>query len=169
MIDNQALLEVLDEQQGRCVVLDVWENEPYINISLLKRIDLATAHIAGYSSDGKRAGAEMIFQACVRYFNLPDTGKNRSAERDLVVRINECFDVVRATQEAVLACYDIGEDDQRLRGALLHGDGQDRGDLFDQLRKNYPLRREFSHCQIANSADLDEKVLNALQALGFGV
>jgi erythronate-4-phosphate dehydrogenase len=37
------------------VVLDVWEPEPDLNVELLNKVDIGTAHIAGYTLEGKRA------------------------------------------------------------------------------------------------------------------
>src|SRR5690606_6233361 len=56
VIDNQALLRVLEVRPDLRVMLDVWESEPAINLDLLQRVTLATPHIAGYSFDGKLAG-----------------------------------------------------------------------------------------------------------------
>ena len=44
---------------GGCV-LDVWENEPGIDEELLQVVDIGTAHIAGYSFDGKVNGMIMM-------------------------------------------------------------------------------------------------------------
>ena len=70
---------------------------------------------------------------------------------DLQIFISEKTDVVSAVKEAVLASYDVAEDDQRLRGQMLHCAECDRGAEFDRLRKNYPVRREFSKYRIVNA------------------
>ncbi len=56
VVDNAALLKRLEAGQPLSVVLDVWEPEPDLNVELLKRVDIGTAHIAGYTLEGKRAG-----------------------------------------------------------------------------------------------------------------
>ena len=48
-MDNAALLACLNERQNLSVVLDVWEPEPDLNVELLNKVDVGTAHIAGYA------------------------------------------------------------------------------------------------------------------------
>ncbi len=55
-MDNAALLACLDEGQELSVVLDVWEPEPDLNVALLDKVDVGTAHIAGYTLEGKARG-----------------------------------------------------------------------------------------------------------------
>lgn len=190
VIDNQALKQLLEQRDDLCTVLDVWEHEPDIDIDLLKRVDLATPHIAGYSLDGKLRGAEMIFKRCCELLELDnnvgnglsnevadsgiaDTGITQQAVRPelMEIKLRVTSDPLKAIKSAVRACYDVAEDDQRLRGALLHPDVSDNSSEralgFDQLRKNYPVRREFSTCRIANAAEFDRSVIGSLTALGF--
>ena len=56
VVDNAALLKRLEAGQPLSVVLDVWEPEPDLNVELLKRVDIGTAHIAGYTLEGKARG-----------------------------------------------------------------------------------------------------------------
>jgi hypothetical protein len=44
------------------VVLDVWEPEPDLNVELLKRVDIGTAHIAGYTLEGKARGTTQVLK-----------------------------------------------------------------------------------------------------------
>lgn len=55
VIDNTALLNRLNAGQSLSVVLDVWEGEPDLNVALLEKADIGTAHIAGYTPKEKRA------------------------------------------------------------------------------------------------------------------
>jgi erythronate-4-phosphate dehydrogenase len=170
VIDNQALLALLADRQDLCVVLDVWENEPRILLDLLKRVDLASPHIAGYSFDGRRNGAQMIFSACCQWLKQPAQLAVEPQDSALSLQITETDNVVAAMKEAVLACYDIGKDDQTFRGALLHSRSSIDADgavAFDRLRKQYPQRREFSCYQISNVAALHVEVASGLRALGF--
>ena len=171
VVDNSTLKNVLAQRADLCVVLDVWENEPAIDIELLKRIDLATPHIAGYSLDGKMAGAEMIYRACCQFLQLPANVAHDDYQQAISIDTRGHFTPAAAIREAVLTSYDIGKDDQRLRGALLSGVGRDKqadqGLAFDKLRKDYPVRREFSRYRISNVDALDHTTINSLQALGF--
>ena len=49
----------------------MWENEPDIDLELMKKAFIATPHIAGYSTDGKANGTAMIVNSLCRYFDLP--------------------------------------------------------------------------------------------------
>jgi erythronate-4-phosphate dehydrogenase len=66
---------------------------------------------------------------------------------------------------AVSGCYDIGADDARLRSMLaLPADAQPA--FFDRLRREYPVRREFS--EIAVTLDVaGDGFEQALHELGF--
>ena len=167
VVDNAGLKQLLMERDDICAVLDVWENEPAIDIDLLKRIDLASPHIAGYSLDGKLAGTEMIYRACCQFLGEDSAVIESAVTDELSITLSEVSDVVEAMREAVLACYDIAEDDQRLRGRLLHADPAARAKAFDKLRKNYPVRRGFSKYRIANQTELGDGVVRGLAALGF--
>ena len=63
VVDNAALLRRLQDNQALSVVLDVWEPEPDLNTELLKRVDIGTAHIAGYTLEGKARGTTQVFEA----------------------------------------------------------------------------------------------------------
>lgn len=67
---SAALKQALEDGRLAATVLDVWENEPGIDMELMRRTDIATPHIAGYSYDGKIRGTTMIYQAACRHFSL---------------------------------------------------------------------------------------------------
>ena len=166
VIDNQALKQLLSRRDDLCVVLDVWEHEPTIDIELMKLVDIATPHIAGYSLDGKLAGAEMLYQACCDFFEQVESPSLSNTEKRLLP-LTEKQQLHRGIKEAVLACYDVAEDDQRLRGGLLHCDEAERGAVFDRLRKQYPVRREMGQCQLSGALVVDLTLEQALISLGF--
>ena len=142
VIDNDALHNIIQDKELNSV-LDVWENEPTVNIDLLHITKIGTAHIAGYSLEGKVNGTKMIYEALCSF-----TGKNHGWKPALQeVENKEVFLDDSKSDELKLyhlfrAVYDIEEDDRRMRNMLnvIH---EDRGIYFDRLRKEYPLRREF--------------------------
>jgi erythronate-4-phosphate dehydrogenase len=143
------------------IVLDVWENEPDIDLELMGKAFLATPHIAGYSSDGKANGTAMVVDSLCKHFNLsvkswypsnvppppsPEIfidGKDKSEEA-----------IVR---EAVFHTYNISDDDKKLRFAPAD---------FEKQRGDYPLRREFPSYTI-NLEEGSEQVRSILKSLGF--
>ncbi len=52
VVDSSALKAAIEESRLNATVLDVWENEPDIDVELLEMVDIGTPHIAGYSLDG---------------------------------------------------------------------------------------------------------------------
>ena len=146
VIDNSALLVELDKRPLK-VALDVWENEPHINEALLRKVALATPHIAGYSLEGKERGSWMIYQALCDFLSIPISENKLTLlnhEQSLLsVEGPAQLDSVQLNQ-LLLASYDIRIDDGHLRQFDCYGDNR-LGEHFDDLRKTYPSRREYSH------------------------
>jgi erythronate-4-phosphate dehydrogenase len=70
------------------------------------------------------------------------------------------FDIIGETIKEI---YDIEKDDGELRKIISIPENQ-RGKFFDNLRKNYPVRREFFNTKIeVDDGNLKEK----FQSLGF--
>ncbi len=53
------------------MVLDVWEPEPDLNVELLNKVDMGTAHIAGYTLEGKARGTTQVFEAYSAFIGHP--------------------------------------------------------------------------------------------------
>ena len=66
VVDNTALIKVI-KSKNLIPVLDVWENEPNINLDLLKLVGIGTSHIAGYSLDGKTNGTKAIYNHLCKF------------------------------------------------------------------------------------------------------
>ena len=71
-MDNQSLKGRLEGGASGPVVLDVWENEPEIDVSLLNEVAIGTPHIAGYSLDGKVNGTIMLYRQLCRFLKTDD-------------------------------------------------------------------------------------------------
>jgi len=156
VIDNQALLQGL-KQQPRPVVLDVWEHEPDILQSLLPHLDIATAHIAGHSIEGKARGTAMLYQRlCQRLNKAPLRRLENLLAAPAVekVHISDNFGLPDV-QNLARMLYDVRRDDTLFRYHI-------KRQGFDWLRKSYPPRREFSSVQLTGS-----KVPLWMAQLGF--
>ncbi len=166
--DNRALHGWLGTHSSASVVLDVWENEPAINIDLMNRVALATPHIAGYSLDGKMRGTDMIYRAVCDFLGLAPVWQAADmlpAAPEIVLDKTGVLDWMSAVRTAVLACYDIRTDDIKLRQmAALAKD--ERPAFFDRLRKEYPVRREFPEVGIVCNAEA-AALRQVLGGLGF--
>jgi len=152
------------------VVLDVWEHEPDIDIELLARVDIGTPHIAGYSTDGKMRATEMIYREVCKFFKREQGHRLSNRLSDIGRREYKIAEEVSdqdAIQMAVLAHYDVRSDSAVLRRILeISKEQSDR--YFDDLRRNYPVRREFPATTIIIPADRHE-LAQKLTRLGFSV
>jgi hypothetical protein len=66
---------------------------------------------------------------------------------------------------AVQKVYDIRKDDARLRW-ILERPAEKRGEFFDSLRRNYPVRREFGNTLIVLEEPC-KTVVEKLAGIGF--
>ena len=167
VVDNKALTEVLSQRPDITAVLDVWEQEPEVDLQLLSCVALATPHIAGYSLDGKINGTRMVYQALCRFFQLPesvDVLALAPAVMPLELANLDTADGLKAAFEAVLHCYDVRRDDQHFR-QVMTADNTNRAASFDGLRKNYPVRRELGVTGMVGVES--DNLRSTLSALGF--
>ena len=114
VIDTEVLISALDSGLVSTAIIDVWENEPNINIDLLNKVFIGTPHIAGYSADGKANATRMVLDSLCRHF-----GKT--------------IDYSIALPDQPYVAYDPRIDCRKLRA---------NPSSFEQLRGDYPLRRE---------------------------
>ncbi len=170
--DSTALKNALRSGKLDAAVLDVWENEPDIDIKLLDIVDIATPHIAGYSLDGKIAGMIMIYEAACQYFGLEtkfDAQTFLPAPQVPQIEIEPDKDNEQEMLlEAVEKVYDIKADDARLR-RILKMRKDKRGGFFSRLRKEYPVRREFQNTKVVVEDGKAERIARKLDGIGFRV
>lgn len=145
VVDSAALFDALDSRRLSAAVLDVWEGEPAVPPELVGHCALATPHIAGYTLDAKVRGTEMMASALADFLGVQRvwSAANVLPERVATIEIPATLSPLDAVSLAVGIAYDIDRDDSNLR-ELLTLDEAARRDGFDRLRKNYPVRREFS-------------------------
>ena len=160
VVDNAALLKCLEAGQALSAVLDVWEPEPDLDVALLNHVDVATAHIAGYTLEGKARGTTQVFEAYSAFIGNP-----QQVSLDSLLPAPEFGRITlhgpldeSSLKRLVHLVYDVRRDDALLRKvAGIPGE-------FDKLRKNYLERREWSSlyviCDDADAARL-------LNQLGF--
>ena len=118
VIDEQALLSTLNTQRSTLnytTAIDCWEGEPNLNQELLKTVDLASFHIAGYSIQGKMKASEMCLHTFCDFFSLP------------ILSINKKIVPLQGDSDTGWL--------QRISNQL-----KARPEAFEQLRKQYKLR-----------------------------
>ncbi len=74
---SEALRQALQSKYLGGAVIDVWENEPSIDASLLPLIEIATPHIAGHSAEAKINAANMLIKSIGEFFNAEEL-KNKT-------------------------------------------------------------------------------------------
>ena len=123
VVDNQALLKALQDGRVRDAIIDVWEHEPHPDAALLDKVFIGTPHIAGYSADGKTNADNMVIDAICQHFGLPHPG---------IIAPPALPSDFKYTGSP-LDLYNPMIDSQKLKADASQ---------FEQLRNNYPLRRE---------------------------
>lgn len=161
--DSTALHQMLDSGKLAGVILDVWESEPDIDLSLMGKTFIATPHIAGYSTDGKANGTAMVVNSLAEFFGLPLSKwyPGYLPEPEISTIKIDCRgkDTEEIIREAVFHTYNITEDDIKLRFAPAD---------FEKHRGNYPVRREFPSFNVKTEGDCREAVA-MLKELGFNL
>ena len=136
VIDATAIEADIDATE-RQVVLDVFEHEPQIAESLLSKLAIATPHIAGYTLEGKLRGTQIIYDAlCEKLAVLPVLSMHQ-----LLPLNTYLWSELKENPDRLQKFYDIKKDDAALRNKVTQG--KVKGADFDQLRRDYHLRREW--------------------------
>lgn len=161
--DTAAVKKAIREGHISGFIADCWENEPDIDLELLDLVVFGTPHIAGYSRDGKANGTTMSVRAISNFFNLGiDDWKPVDVERpdSPIIEIDGSnrreYEILA---EAVLSTYIIEADDKALRN---------NPQRFEQLRGDYPVRREFKAYRV-KLKNVSAECADKLRALGFAV
>ncbi len=163
VVETSALKKVLSAGKLGGAVLDVWENEPDIDLELMSKTFLSTPHIAGYSTDGKANGTSMVVNSLSEYFGLP---------------LKEWYpEEVPAPEHPVLFVDGIGKTDEDIiRDAVNHTYNIEMDNInlrfspsdFEKQRGDYRMRREFTAYTISLNGGT-KKVRKMLEGLGFKV
>jgi erythronate-4-phosphate dehydrogenase len=163
VVDGNALLKSIESGKLQGAVLDVWENEPNIDLHLIEKLDIATPHIAGYSADGKANGTIMAVKAINNFFRFGEINFNAiqiPKPLNPIIEIN-CKGI--SDQEilcrAIKATYQVKTDDNNLRNNPAG---------FENQRGNYPVRREFQAYSI-KLKNSNPQIIESLHLLGFNI
>lgn len=124
IFDTSAIINALENNIISNVIIDCWEGEPNLNLTLLEKAAIATPHIAGYSREGKIRATAMALDALAKHFNLsiPNIAKEIPAGAANM-----------ATLQSIAESYDPISDTQALKSSP---------NDFESLRNNYNYRNE---------------------------
>ena len=126
VVETESVLNALNKGLIADAVIDVWENEPNINLELLKKVFIGSPHIAGYSANGKINATRMVLEAFCNFFH-----KEVNFHLELPVDPNAPYSDDEDTR--ILQQYNPFKDYNELKA---------HPEKFEQLRGDYPLRRE---------------------------
>ncbi|WP_297481135.1 4-phosphoerythronate dehydrogenase [uncultured Photobacterium sp.] len=175
VVDNQALKQALQASVDGCgktltAVLDVFEQEPLVDLALLPLLAFATPHVAGYGLEGKARGTTMVFNSFCQFLS----NDHHALASDLLpiapvpqVQLSRQWD--EATLFSLIQLvYDVRKDDGIFRREMLAAgdDNSKMATAFDLMRKNYWDRREYSAITVAAKAEF---AVESLAKLGFTV
>ncbi len=162
VFQHQPLLEGCKAKRFN-LVLDVWPNEPDVDECLLNSVALASPHVAGYSLEGKYTGTAMIAQAVYHWWqkDLPETPAMPTAFA-LNADLFQKEDIKQWASELVLQVYDPARDTVAMRSSV--SNGSIPSNVFDQLRKEYPVRRQLASVTVNH---VPQALSDWLKKLGF--
>lgn len=126
VVETRAVLNALKTKKIADAIIDVWENEPNINLELLDKVFIGTPHIAGYSANGKINATRMVLEAFCKFFHL-----EANFHLELPADPNAPYSDDEDTR--ILQQYNPFRDYNELKADP---------EKFEQLRGDYPLRRE---------------------------
>jgi len=166
VIEENALKLLLDQRQDISTIVDVWCNEPNPDPGLIKKIDIATPHIAGYSLDAKNAATVMIATAFANYFDLPavpgfEDHSEQRAHGTLGLPVTPTS--TSSVFDILLSAFAVDHLSSVFKTLSERGIVREN---FDVLRQEIALRREFSAFHSENQL-LDKMELAFLAELGM--
>ena len=171
VVETEALKGALRGGRLAAAVIDVWENEPGVDVELLGLARIATPHIAGYSLEGKLNAARMIFEALCAHVGSKAVWQSPASlpppDAPVIDTREIGGDGPASLDEAVRRCYDIRRDSDDLQRSLLLPHAE-RADRFRRLRAEYPVRREFGATTILVSRKRGTHA-DTFESLGFKV
>lgn len=164
VLANDALLARLRQPDAPRCVLDVWEFEPAVPPALLEHVQFGTPHIAGYSYDAKLAATVMLAKALREQLQL-DAVAAAAGEAVPLLALPAELAGADLLRHLCQLRYDLAADDRRLRAAVLGVAETDAQAAFDQLRKDYPLRRELAGSPVRVVNERQVPLVEAMGAL----
>ena len=168
VVDNTALLKRIKKYNDLTAALDVWENEPSVNLELLDLVDLGTPHIAGYSLEGKVNGTAMIYEALCNFIGKkPEWKPSLPPADNPIIELSKEHSTTSQLQGVSNHIYPIRRDSDLLK-KFSNLPLREFAEEFDKQRKNYPFRREFNNYRI-ESQNLLDKQKDLLKAMRFEV
>jgi erythronate-4-phosphate dehydrogenase len=157
VIDTHALLS-----HGKHLItcLDVFPHEPAIQVPVLNATTIATPHIAGHSIESKWRGVTSLINWLKNKVNHTD---NVTTEKDLH-RVKVPLPC-HSWHAIIQHVFDVMEISNEMHDVLNAAD--DMRHAFDDIRKKYGQRHEFSNTVLMNIEHVSMQDKRILKALGL--
>lgn len=121
------------------LVLDVFPNEPIISDALISRAWRISPHIAGHSAEGKYRGTKQVLMQVADAFGFELEPLDEETFLAAVAGLRpESPHLI----DTILQVCPMAETDRILRDRIFQAFEMEKPNLFDEVRKSYPLRRE---------------------------
>ncbi|MDH6358224.1 4-phosphoerythronate dehydrogenase PdxB [Parabacteroides sp. PF5-9] len=149
--NTSALLNGLASQKIGALILDCWENEPFIDHELLNKTAIATPHIAGFSADGKANATRMCLEEIETFFHMQINRIHEvtpSPPVNPVINLNHFQE--HRIEEAILYSFNPLPVDKALR---------EKPENFESFRTDYNHPREFAAYQVVNATQEERHLL----------
>lgn len=159
VVDNSALKQALISNKELHACLDVWENEPDIDLELMDLCDFATSHIAGYSADGKANGTMMAVRSVSRCLGLGLDEWTPEKTDAGQISLDSSLAPLQIIRNIHATAYSIEKDSELLKKKPAD---------FEKHRGDYRIRRELSQFSIeSDDLELSSKVEAVIKKISF--
>lgn len=162
VVEEQAVLQAMEKGHLNDIILDVWENEPRIDLKVAQKTFIKTPHIAGYSVQAKENASKFVAEALLNHFDLAETSSQKQNNSRIISGDLAAFTSLTAL---LTELHPVKEYEAKLE-RILKNHPRERGEKFNQLRAEFPLRQEFPHTYLPPSYF---KRFPVLRELGFAV
>ena len=128
--------------------LDVWHNEPNINIDDVSQAYIATPHIAGYSIQAKNIANTMVQNKVHSFLSQEHTNNKNNTQLKPKIKKNKYTTSTWETQLLNNVLNPLTESNN-FKNYIINAhinNNQTIKDCFLAARKNYKLRNEFANC-----------------------
>lgn len=159
VLESEVLKSAVRNKHISHLVLDVWENEPNIDMELLELTEIATPHVAGYSMEGKANATAMVVHAVSEYFGLgiDDWYPQLPGHTKLLKFDCQALSPQEIFRMAFNAVYPIHQDVLKLKTSP---------ELFEDIRGDYVFRHENGAYSIVLS-NASQEIADTLKKIGF--
>jgi erythronate-4-phosphate dehydrogenase len=163
VIEENVLIAFLESRPDVFSILDVWVNEPDINLDLMALATIATPHIAGYSRRAKTLATKMLAESFNKFMWA---GDGHFSNLDEFTPVKLALNNTRLASVETVVSSALPIEDWSVEFKRQITESASRGGAFDKFRKSMINRSEFSDFEIAVS-QLNSKELTVLKNLGF--